>query len=420
MMAGLLKPRILLINPSAEESLGVLEGPLQAAGARVDEYAAKEVVDLMVAGEPSETAKVVLSSELPRTARGYDALVVLGSPLGVLTGEGEKEADQTPKETILACEDLIRNFTRANKPVLGLCLGSQLIARAFGGKAATLPKDAEHTALPTPLQAGGPGTAPSRELGLEFGWQAQKFTPAAVHDPIVGKALQAWKGVDAGDGSAMSSDPKFKQWHSDFFELPPGAVPLSTRETCRSQAFRVGQCTYGFQYHIEVGKELAEEWCVPSPPIRSFSRAHPALRLAVLCCPCSMIALVTDLAWLGSARLGSALWLHLASLDLSMIALAAQCLCRRYRDYAQGNDSFVEGDSRPPLTEVEQSAFNASLQMDVASGAVARAEAFAEAVMAGLLAKAKANALATALRAAAGVTALAAIALALASARRRR
>ena len=65
-MAG---PRVLVINPSAEESLGVLEEPLKRAGAHIEELAAREVVDLKVSGEPSETATIVPSAALPRSAR---------------------------------------------------------------------------------------------------------------------------------------------------------------------------------------------------------------------------------------------------------------------------------------------------------------------------------------------------------------
>lgn len=131
--------------------------------------------------------------------------------------------------------------------MLGLCLGAQLIARAFGGEVKPLPKDAAHTALPS---------SRSKAAGVEFGFHQQDFTGQAKSDRVVGQALRECDP----DQSKSSARPVFMQWHSDTYTYPQGAVNLSSRPTCPVQSFRLGRCTYAFQYHIEVGTELGREW----------------------------------------------------------------------------------------------------------------------------------------------------------------
>ena len=52
------------------------------------------------------------------------------------------------------------------------------------------------------------------------------------------------------------------QWHGDTFNMPEGAVQLATRETCPSQAFRMGELTYGFQFHLEMTRKGLDCWNV--------------------------------------------------------------------------------------------------------------------------------------------------------------
>jgi len=243
-MSGL---RVLVINPSGEESLGLLEGPILEAGAKTDEYATKEAVAQLDSGEPLPQVRVV--DRLPRRSTWYDCMIVLGSPRGVLTSPPEDAGDvQCPPSTIQQVENLVRDFHSHNKPVLGLCLGAQLIARSFGGAVKKMPRDAVHTALP--------GLAAPH--GVEFGFHAQDFSEAARLDKVLGTALKEAEAVASAKQAGLA--PKFCQWHSDCFEYPQDAVPLSTRSSCPTQAFRMGQRTYAFQYHIEVGRELGEEW----------------------------------------------------------------------------------------------------------------------------------------------------------------
>lgn len=243
------RPRVLVINPSGEESLGVPIVPLRAIGAKIEEVTTEEICSLLVSGPPSTSVKILPS--LPATSRGYDLLIILGSPLGVLTHPAESSDDpQTPSRSLLEMERLVISFHAVKKPVLGLCLGSQIIARAFGGAVMKMPKDPEHTALPVPVEDDG-----QPRLGCEFGWLPLKFTQQAELDPVIGPALKAWRSC------GRAPEPKFMQWHSDTFSIPRGAVPVASRPTCPSQVFRIGRATYAFQCHIEVGFELSSQWC---------------------------------------------------------------------------------------------------------------------------------------------------------------
>jgi GMP synthase (glutamine-hydrolysing) len=146
--------------------------------------------------------------EIPR----YNGLVVLGGPMNV---------DDLERHPHLAVEvELIRQAIEQGLPVLGVCLGAQLIAKALGA----------------PVSANG---------AKEIGWYEVTPTSAANDDPL----FREFDGVE-----------KIFQWHSDAFDLPTGAVPLATSQTCRHQAFRYGDNVYGFQFHLEVDEPLIERW----------------------------------------------------------------------------------------------------------------------------------------------------------------
>ncbi|TGR36822.1 type 1 glutamine amidotransferase, partial [Mesorhizobium sp. M8A.F.Ca.ET.198.01.1.1] len=97
--------------------------------------------------------------------------------------------------------DLTRDFTDKNRSVLGICLGSQLLARAFGGT----------------NQIGG---------ATEFGWHKVSLTPDAKSDAVL--------------GGLPESFPIF-EWHDDTFGLPENAVRLAGSTVAENQAFRLGR-----------------------------------------------------------------------------------------------------------------------------------------------------------------------------------
>ena len=141
-----------------------------------------------------------------------DALIVFG---------GEQAA--TDDHTHPYLPDLARlmaAYTQADKPVLGICLGGQLLARAYGAE--------NHL-----------GTAP------EFGWVDVTLTDEGRADPVLSQVPQTF--------------PIF-QWHTDTFTLPEGAVHLAQSSTARHQAFRLGRATYGTQFHFEASRAVVADW----------------------------------------------------------------------------------------------------------------------------------------------------------------
>jgi GMP synthase (glutamine-hydrolysing) len=139
-------------------------------------------------------------------------LVVLGGPMNV---------DQTDKYPFLGPEvGWIRETIEAELPVLGICLGSQLVAKALGARVA-----------PNAVK--------------EIGWYPVEFTAAASDDRLF-----------AGCGPRMT----VFQWHGDAFELPKGAVQLARSDLCENQAFRYGSRAYALQFHLEVTAAMIEDW----------------------------------------------------------------------------------------------------------------------------------------------------------------
>lgn len=148
---------------------------------------------------------------LPDMSR-YHGLVVLG---------GEQSAiddDLHPYLPHLAAR--MRDAAEAGKAVLGICLGSQILARAFGGQ---------------------------NLLGKtrEFGWHRIHHTAEGKADPVL---------------SAVEEEFPIFQWHSDTFTLPEGAVRLAENPAVANQAFRVGRAAYGTQFHFEASTPVVEEW----------------------------------------------------------------------------------------------------------------------------------------------------------------
>lgn len=141
---------------------------------------------------------------LPPGHHEHEGIVVLG---GAMTALDDERCPYLP-----GLARLIRDFAEADKPVLGVCLGAQLIARAFDAV----------------LRIGGP---------LEFGFHTVTPTAAAASDPVL-------RHLDR-------PLPLF-QWHTDHYELPQGAVHLAVGENHENQAYRIGRAVYGMQFHFEV------------------------------------------------------------------------------------------------------------------------------------------------------------------------
>jgi len=152
---------------------------------------------------------------------GYDGMVVLGGPMGVY------EAERFP--FLLDSLSLLEDALRRGAPILGLCLGSQLLSHALG----------------SPVFPGS-----ERGLPPEVGYFPARLTGEGVADPAA--TLYA------------EPDPVLF-WHRDTHDLPDGAVLLATSDRYPLAAFRWGRWTYGFQFHLEITMEWLPRWIEESP-----------------------------------------------------------------------------------------------------------------------------------------------------------
>lgn len=152
------------------------------------------------------------SPDLPDHPGAFDGLLVLGGPMHA--------GDDAGFPHFPALLELIRGFHGATKPVLGICLGAQLVARAFGG----------------PVQ---------RQGFVERGFLPVSLTDAARDDPLL---------------AGLPERPTVVHWHEDRAALPPGATLLARSEACPNQIFRVGRATYGVQCHLESTAATLRPW----------------------------------------------------------------------------------------------------------------------------------------------------------------
>jgi len=155
-------------------------------------------------GFETVTVWCATGDSLPPCHAEHDGIVILG---GTMTALDDDRCPYLPGLT-----RLIRDFADADKPVLGVCLGAQLIARAFDAN----------------IHIGGP---------LEFGFHVVTPTASATDDPVL---------------RHLERPLSLFQWHTDHYELPPGAEQLATGENYENQAYRIGRAVYGMQFHFEV------------------------------------------------------------------------------------------------------------------------------------------------------------------------
>ncbi len=187
-------PRLLVFQHVAHEILGTLDPLLRDAGFRIKYVNFERHPD----AEPS--------------LDGYDGLIVLGGPMNV-----DEVGDYPNLETEV---HLIRQAIDKEMPTLGVCLGSQLLAKALGAKVTKNPEK-------------------------EIGWYDVSPTSEGEGDPLL---------------SNFTKTEKIFQWHGDTFDLPKGAELLASSPLCKHQAFKYGDRVYGFQFHLEVDKPMIERW----------------------------------------------------------------------------------------------------------------------------------------------------------------
>ena len=150
-------------------------------------------------------------------------LVVMGGPMGVADAG-------SPAYPFLAPEiALLRALIARDAPVLGICLGSQLLAAAAGARV-------------YPNTRPGPGGQPI--AAREVGW-GQIDLHAADSEPAL---------------AGLPARPLVLHWHGDTFDLPAGAVHLASTPVCRYQAYRLGARAFGLQFHCELERETVAVW----------------------------------------------------------------------------------------------------------------------------------------------------------------
>jgi GMP synthase-like glutamine amidotransferase len=198
--------RVLIVEHEAWAGLGRLAGPLASALPGV-------ILDVVrpYLCDCDHTCAV------PRTAAGCSGVVVLG---GSMAAWDDEAAPWLP-----ATRDLLRDCVQARVPVLGICLGAQLLALATGGQ----------------VRRGA--------AGPEIGLRPVELLAPASDDPLL---------------SAVPTDARSRfravQWHSDAITMPPDAVPLAAGDLYPHQAFRVGDLAWAVQFHPEVTLSGFEGW----------------------------------------------------------------------------------------------------------------------------------------------------------------
>jgi GMP synthase (glutamine-hydrolysing) len=143
---------------------------------------------------------------------GYDGLVILGGPMSV--NDSHRLAHLTTEMK------LIEAAMKKNLPVLGICLGAQLIAKSLGAN-----------------------VYPNREK--EIGWYDISPTDEAENDPLL---------------AAFEKTEKIFQWHGETFDIPNTGLHLAFSSRCAHQAFRYGENVYGLQFHLEVDEPMIQRW----------------------------------------------------------------------------------------------------------------------------------------------------------------
>jgi GMP synthase (glutamine-hydrolysing) len=141
-----------------------------------------------------------------------DGIILLGGYMGVY----EQDSYAHLKTELKLIEDALKE----EMPILGICLGSQILAAVLGSSVR------KHT---------------EREMG----WYDVELTPEGRADPVIGH---------------FQPREKVFQSHGDIFDVPKSAVQLARSEICEGQAFRYGKNVYGLQFHLEVNRSIIDDW----------------------------------------------------------------------------------------------------------------------------------------------------------------
>jgi GMP synthase-like glutamine amidotransferase len=146
--------------------------------------------------------------------KAFDFLIVLGGPMSIY--------QHTQYPWLAPEKEFIRTAAEARKPILGICLGAQLLADVLGGVVVRNPEREVGWWPVTFIERGGP-----------FAAFPETLTPC--------------------------------HWHNDTFTLPPDAMHVASSAACQNQAFRIGDRLVGLQFHLEIGRIEANELAHANP-----------------------------------------------------------------------------------------------------------------------------------------------------------
>ena len=162
-------------------------------------------------GDQLDSWEIAEGAGPPADPRTYDAVLSFG---------GAMNAHQEEEHSWLRFEkDLLAELLRGGMPLMGVCLGAQLLAEAAGA-------------------------APRRASQPEIGWHEVEVTAEGAEDPLLAPLATRFTAF---------------QWHSYEAPLPPGAIALARSPVCL-QAYRIGDSAWGIQFHAEVSTADAEYW----------------------------------------------------------------------------------------------------------------------------------------------------------------
>jgi GMP synthase-like glutamine amidotransferase len=179
---------------------------------------------------PHRTLRLFAGDPLPQPAQ-VAAVLILGGYMGV--------HDEADYPFLIPLKRFIRDAAEAGTPLLGICLGGQLLAQVLGGEVR------------------------SHQCG-EKGLQEICLTSAGQNDPLF-----------AGLPAAFAAF----EWHNDSFTVPPGALHLAASAACPGQAFRYRNA-WGVQFHPEVDAAIVESWSTPVDPQGEHLAAFAAGEIA--------------------------------------------------------------------------------------------------------------------------------------------
>ena len=187
------QPRLLVIQHNLDDSLNELGGALVAAGMHIDTWC------------------TFLTETPPQPLESFDGVLSLGGTDSV--------ADEARLPWIAQERRLTEAALASGMPILGVCFGAQMLARAAG---------AEIMPAPRP----------------EIGWHEVQMDPAAASDPVL---------------AALGQRPQVFQFHYDTFTTPDAALVMGAANGM-TQAFRIGDSAWGVQFHVEANPALIHAW----------------------------------------------------------------------------------------------------------------------------------------------------------------